>query len=221
MLFVPARMHAQLSGQHAGAGGLSTVDEAALGDARLASVGLFLGSNDYIAGGGIGLAGGALRAYAGGVPQRRGARWTAGVGYARSIATRELTGPIRGIVGGELLGRVGHTPFAPHEAAAISLTAPVGVSFGVPSGQSLGLYAAPYAEAGVVRRWVPAPCAQGLICQTLGDVGSTHALGIGAGMRLSFGRFSAGILFGDVLERGPRLVDVGDTRLGFTYRLGE
>lgn len=221
ILFVTASAHAQLSGRHAGTGVFSTVDEAALGDTLLASVGLFVSSDQFTAGGGIGLAGGALRGYAGGVAGHSGARWSLGAGYARSIATRQLAGPLRGVIGGEVLAAVRHTPYAPHEAAAIGLTAPLGLSVGDPSGLSLGLYATPYAEEGATRQWVRAPCGQGLVCYTLGDVGLTHAVGVGAGMRLSFGRFSAGIMFADMLRTSRQQAFYpGEAAIGLTYRLG-
>ena len=221
ILGVTASAHAQLSGRHAGAGLFSTVDEAALGDTLLASVGLFVSADNYTAAGGIGVAGGALRGYAGGIGGPRGVRWSLGASYARAIATRQLAGPLRGVIGGELLGAVRHTFYAPHEAAAIGLTAPVGLSLGDPSGPSLGVYATPYAETGVVRPWVSAPCGQSYPCYTLGDVGLTHALGVGAGMRLSFGRLSAGIMFADMLRTSRRhLFYPGDAAIGLTYRLG-
>lgn len=130
----------------------------------LASVGLFVSSSQYTVGGGIGVAGGALRGYAGGIPGERRSRWALGAGYARSIATRELAGPLRGVIGGELLAAVRHTFYAPHEVAAIGLTVLLGLSVGDPSGPSLGLYATPYAEAGAGRQWASAPCAQGQVC---------------------------------------------------------
>lgn len=221
MLFGPARTQAQLIGRHIGGTGFSTIDEAALGDTVLASVGFFLGANEYTGGGGMGVAGGAFRGYAGGADNSRG-QWSVGAGYARSLATRELAGNMYATVGGELLGGVRHTRFAPHEVGAIDLTAPLGLIFGNPSGPSLGFYAAPYAEAGVGRQWVNnAPCGQVPACSTLSDVGLTHALGMDAGFRLSFGRFSAGFMLSDVLVRGRRPFEVGDGVIGLTHRIGQ
>ena len=220
MLFGTTRLHAQLSGRHVGGSGFSTIDEAALGDTVLSSVGFFLGAHEYTAGGGIGAAGGAFRGYAGTAAETGGKEWSVGAGYARSLATRELPGQIHVTLGGELLGGVRHTPVAPREAGAIDMTVPLGLSFGSPSGPSLGFYAAPYAEAGAGRQWVNAPCGQGLQCSTLGDVGLTHALGVDAGIRMAFGRFSAGFMLLDVLERGRWPFDVGGGVIGLTYRIG-
>ena len=220
LLLLPMRTQAQLTGRHIGGTGFATIDEVALGDTVLASVGFFLGASEYTAGGGIGVAGGALRGYAGGADNSRG-QWSVGAGYARSLATRELPGRIYLAAGAELLGGLTHIRGATHEAGSIDLTAPLGLSFGNPSGPSLGFYAAPYAEAGLGRQLVNAPCAQGLQCSALGGVGLSQALGLDAGIRVSFGRFSAGFMLRDVLERGPRPFEVGDGVIGLTYRIGQ
>lgn len=55
---------------------------------------------------------------------------------------------------------------------------------------------------------------------TLSDVGLTHALGVGAAMRLSFGRFSTGITVADVLRTSRQHFYLGLGAIGLTYRLG-
>jgi hypothetical protein len=49
----------------------------------------------------------------------------------------------------------------------------------------------------------------------------SQALGVDAGIRIGFGRFSAGFMLRDVLERGPRRFEVGDGVIGLTYRIGQ
>src|SRR5205814_1512733 len=81
--------------------------------------------------------------------------------------------------------------YAPHDAGALRLTAPIGVSLGDPSGASLGFYAAPYAESGLLRQFDSVPgCTTGR-CYALGGVVLQNAAGLGAGLRLSFGRLAA------------------------------
>jgi hypothetical protein len=223
IFFLALSAQAQLSGRHVDAAGFSTVDEAALGDTLLSSIGLFGRSSQLTVGGGVGIAGGALRGYLGSNVEAIGSRWSIGAGFARSIATRELAGPLRGVLGGEVLAAAVHSVYPPHEIASVGLTAPLGVSLGDPSGPSLGLYATPYAEAGAGRQWRSTGCAPGgATCYTLSDVGLTHALGVGTELRLSFGRLSASALLSDVVNRrGPSRHSFPDNlAIGVTYRLG-
>lgn len=215
-----ARANAQLAGYHSGSVNFAPVDAAALGDTLPASVGLFATANEYVAAGGVGAAAGALRGYAGGYPGYYGVRWTLGAGYARTFTARDLAGPLYGSFGSELIVGFRHMDRAPRDAGALRLTAPLGVSLGDPSGASLGIYAAPYAESAVMRRLVvPSNCASP--CHvTFTDVGLQSAVGVGAGLRIALGRLSAELMFHDVgpSSRRPYLGD--ESAIGFTYRLG-
>ena len=144
----PARV--QLFGTRSGAVGVATVDAAALGDSLRSSLGLFAGGTLVVAAG-VGAFGGALRGYIGSEPNRLRTPYVVGMGYARTLATRDLVGPLRAAMGAELLGGFRHEPYAPRDAGALSLTAPIGLSLGNPSGTSLGLDAAPYVEAALMR----------------------------------------------------------------------
>jgi hypothetical protein len=97
------------------------------------------------------------------------------------------------------------------------------VSLGAPSNPSLGIFAVPYAEVGLARRWgfSPAGC-PGFCDFSLSDVGLRHAFGVGAGARLSFGRIAAVFAMQDVVVAGPQLGDAGGkASLGLTFQLGK
>ena len=211
--------HAQIFGYRSGAMDFAPVDAAALGDTLRASIGLFAGSNEYVGAAGIGLAGGALRGYVGGLSAYRGYRGLLAAGYARTLAARTLAGPIHGTIGGELAGGYRHLEYAPHDAGGLHLTAPIGVSLGDPSGASLGFYAAPYAESGLLRQFDSVPgCTTGR-CYALGGVVLQNAAGLGAGLRLSFGRLAAELRIFDVIRRGGAFYYGDGGSIGFTYRL--
>src|SRR5689334_21077870 len=110
-----APLHAQLYGVHSGAVDLATVDAAALGDTARSSLGLFA-ANTWVLAGGVGVLGGSLRGYVGSQPNRLGTPYMLGVGYARTIASHDLVGPLQGAIGTELVAGFRHTVYAPRDA---------------------------------------------------------------------------------------------------------
>ena len=210
---------AQLYGIHSGAANLATVDAAALGDTVRSSLGLFAAKN-YVLAGGVGVLGGSLKGYVGSQPNRVGTPYALGVGYARTIAVHDLLGPLHGAIGTELVAGFRHMLSAPRDAGAVSLTAPVGLSLGDPSSSSLGFYAAPYVESGVMRAWerVPGSCTP-WCASRLSDTGLRSAAGAGLDGRAALGRFALEVLVRDV-RLGHRGFYGGDEgALGLTYRL--
>ena len=218
-----APLHAQLYGIHSGAVDLATVDAASLGDTLRSSLGVFL-ADKWVVAGGVGALGGSLRAYIGSDPNRSGIPYMLGAGYAYTLAAPGLIGPLHGAIGTELVGGFRHETNRPHNAAALNLTVPVGLSVGNPSSTSLGLYAAAYVESGLMRFWqtVPGSCAPYSGCNyRLSDIRLQNVAGVGLGGRAALGRFSAELLFRDVRwKRGRLLADGGEGALGLTYRLG-
>ena len=213
----PAR--AQLYGTHSGAADLSTVDASALGDTLRSSLGFFL-ADQWVITGGVGVLGGSLKGYLGSDPNRLGFPYALGVGYARAIAAHGLVGPLQGAIGTELVAGFRHGPFAPRDAGAVNLTVPVGVSLGDPSSTSLGLYAAPYVESGImrVREKVPGSCTP--YCSIrLSDTGLWNVAGVGVGGRAAIRRFSFELLFRDVQLHNRRFYWRGGGAVGFAYRL--
>lgn len=216
--FAPVR--AQLYGVHSGAVDLATVDAAALGDTLRSSVGLFT-AGQWVVAGGIGAFGGALRAYVGSESNRVGIPYALGMGYARTIAAHDLLGPLHAAIGTELVAGFRHEPYAPHDAGAVSLTAPIGLSVGDPSSTSLGLYAAPYVESGMMREWEKDPQSCTPYCNyRLSDTGLRSAAGVGIGSRAALGRWSLELLFRDVRWHNRQFYAAGEGALGVTYRLG-
>jgi len=211
---------AQRYATHSGAANLSTVDASPLGDTLRSSLGFFL-ANQWVIAGGVGVLGGSLKGYFGSNPERLGFPYSLGVGYARAIAAQGLGGPLHGAVGAELVAGFRHGPYHPDDAGAINLTVPVGVSVGNASSTSLGLYAAPYVESGIMRAWeiVPGSCTP--YCSSrLGDARLRSISGVGVGGRAAIRRFSLELLFRDVQLRHRRLYSLGDGALGIAYRLG-
>lgn len=212
---VGSRAGAQLAGHRSGGADFTPVDAAALGDMRLGSVGLSLGEGVIAGGGGWGLAGGALRG-AGGA---NAYRWSLGAGYARTLGTHALTHSLEATLGGELFGGFGHEDRQPQsDLGTVRLTIPLGVSIGDPSGTSLGLFAAPYAESGIARRWRAVGCDPYCRYERTG-ASADYALGTGAGVRASLGRFGLELMFPDiaVARRAPHL---SEPALGLSYRMG-
>jgi len=216
----PASGHAQLYGVHSGAVDLAAIDAAGLGDTLPSSVGFF-STGQWVLAGGVGAFGGALRGYVGSEFSRVGIPYALGLGYARTIAARDLVGPLHGAIGSELVAGFRHEPHAPNDAGAVSLTIPVGLSVGDPSSTSLGLYAAPYLESGMMRAWekVPASCAP--FCNyRLGDMGFRSAAGVGIGTRAAAGRWSLELFLRDVRWNARSIRELAEGALGVTYRLG-
>jgi hypothetical protein len=217
MTLVPsAPARAQLYGTHSGAVDLATVDASALGDTLRSSLGFFL-SGQWVIAGGVGVLGGSLKAYLGSDPNRLGLPYNLGVGYARTIAAHDLAGPLHGAIGTELVAGFRH----PSDAGALNLTVPVGVSLGDPSSTSLGLYAAPYVESGLMRAWeiVPGSCTP--YCSSrLSDTGLWSAAGVGVGGRAAIRRFSLELLIRDVRVHNRRPYAGLGGAVGLAYRLG-
>jgi hypothetical protein len=208
---------AQLSGVQSGLVNFAPIDGAALGDTRLASVGVFLGESATMIGGGGGVGGGALRAYTG-LPTINGSgfRMALGAGYARTFASRELAGPFRGTIGGELRAAFRRNTST---MGAAGLALPIGLTAGNPAGWSFGLYAAPYAESATLPRYVyPTGCS--FNCSYVRSGRSvTNAVGVGTGLRLSLGHVSVSAMVHDVLGRDFQ-TGLGELTTAFTYRLG-
>ena len=219
-LLPSAPVRAQLYGAHSGAVDLATVDAAGLGDTLRSSVGLFA-ANQWVVAGGVGAFGGALRAYVGTEATRVGIPYMLGMGYARTIAAHDLFGPLHSAIGTELVAGFQHEPFAPRDAGALSLTAPIGLSVGDPSGTSLGVYAAPYVESAMMRAWKRDPQSCTPYCNSrLSDTGLRSAAGVGVGGRAALGRWSLELFLRDVRLHNRPFYGLGEGALGVTYRLG-
>jgi hypothetical protein len=221
MALVPsASARAQFYGTHSGAVDLATVDASALGDTLRSSLGLFA-ADQWVIAGGVGVLGGSLKGYLGSDPNRVGFPYALGVGYARTIAAHVLVGPLHGAIGTELVAGFRHEPYAPRDAGALNLTVPVGVSLGDPSSTSLGLYAAPYVESGLMRVWETVPGSCTPYCNSrLSDTRLWNVAGVGVGGRAAIRRFSFELLFRDVQLHNRRLYWRGGGAVGFAYRLG-
>src|SRR5689334_8605543 len=214
----PAR--AQIYGTHSGAVDLATVDASALGDTLRSSLGFFA-ADQWVIAGGVGVLGGSAKGYLGSDPNRLGFPYAIGVGYARTIAAHGLVGPLHGAIGTELVTGFRHGPFLPHDAGALRLTVPVGVSLGDPSSTSLGLYAAPYVESGIMRVWETVPGSCTPYCNSrLSDTGVWNVAGVGVGGRAAIRRFSFELLIRDLRVHNGRLYGGGGGAVGFAYRLG-
>ena len=216
-LIPDAAARAQLYGVRSGAAHLTTVDAAAIGDTVRSSVGLFVGGPIAVAAG-IGAFGGALRVSIGSevnLPAN-----SLGVGYARTFAWRDLSGPVHVAIGTELVGGFRHEPSAVGNAGALNLAAPLGVSLGDPSGTSLGVYAAPYVEAGLMRVVERVGACTPFCNYRWSDVGLHSAAGIGLGARVALGRLSLELFLRDARWNRQQVYGLADGTLGVTYRLG-
>src|SRR5206468_250408 len=198
------------------------VDAAALGVARGASVGVFVGSNGYAAGGGPGIAGGALRGFvAAGVYQ-----WSVGAGYARTLVNRQVVGVFHTTIGGELVGGYRNDAYRPRRSGALNLTVPLGLTLGdanrrLLAGPSLAIYLAPFAEAGLTHRTNYSGCVQRASCPPDFSPALAHALGVGAGTRISIGRFATEFMARNLGHpHNFRWADLAYATLGISYRLG-
>lgn len=208
---------AQLTGKSNGAALFSPVDASALGVGRLSSVGLSVTDAEFVAGGGMGMAGGSLRGYAGG-----GAfAWSTGLGYSTTFVRRSLAnGFLHGTLGGQVTGGYRHRSYAMN-AGGLNMTIPLAVTVGNPDRTSLALYAAPYAELGVEHYRVPLCPANGSCTATAGRAESMHAAGVGLGMRASLGRFAVGIFAQDVGVPRHLVQSTSIVTLGFSWQLGK
>jgi hypothetical protein len=216
-----ARARAQAFGIHSRAVDFAPVDAEALGDTLRSSIGLFAG-DEIGAAVGVGAWGGSLRVLGGMIEPISGSGMLVGMGYARSLATSDLAGPLHGTLGAELRGGFRHEHYASQDAGALRLTAPLGVSLGHPSGSSLGLYAAPYVESAVMRPWlVTQPGCTQFCSRTLGDVGLQSAMGFGVGFRAALQRFAVELSYSDVTWHRTQFYGQGQASLGLTYRLGQ
>lgn len=218
VVLMPGDATAQLAGRHVGGADFAPVDATALGDTRPASIAVFTNADAIGVGAGWGLAGGAMRGYLG----ANGYHVAVGGGYARTLAERRLARGFVGTFGGELVGGYNHVfERRPDDSGALRLTMPLGLSLGDPSGTSLGLYAAPYAEAGVLRRLEVSPTGCNPYCRyVLGGPTLRSAVGAGIGMRGAFRRVGAEVIFRDMSPKGRGVAPLSDVMLGFTYRLG-
>lgn len=207
---------AQLTGR-SNAALFSPVDASALGVSRLSSVGLSVTDAQFVVGGGLGMAGGSLRGYAGG----SALAWSTGLGYASTFVRRSLAdGLLHGTIGGQLTGGYRHTSYT-SEAGALNTTVPVALWVGNPDGKSLTVYAAPYAELGVERFRVNHCSFNGQCYQTPRGQETTYGAGIGLGARASAGRFAIGILARDFGNRMQLVPSYSILTLGFSFQLGE
>lgn len=205
---------AQLGGRSTGAAMFSPVDASALGVSRLSSVGLSLTDAEFVLGGGLRMAGGSLRGYAGGSSYG----WSTGLGYASTFVRRSLAaGLLHGAIGGQLTGGYRHRTYS-SVAGALNMTIPIGISAGDPDGNSLTLYAAPYAELGF-ERYRLRHCPNGSCLSTVGEAETVHATGVGLGVRGSLGRFALAI-FGQDWGIPGHLVQASSVTLGFSFQLG-
>jgi hypothetical protein len=170
--------------------------------------------------GGVGGFGGALRAYLGSEFERVRTPYALGLGYARTITAYDFFGPLHGAIGTELVAGFRHEPRAPRDAGAVSLTVPIGLSVGNPSGTSLGLYAAPYVESAIMRAWERDLQSCTPFCNyRLGDTGLRSAAGVGIGGRAAVGRWSLELFLRDVQWNRRPFYRLGEGALGVTYRL--
>lgn len=216
----PAPARAQSFGIHTRAVNTAAVDAAALGDTLRASVGLYDNDNGLGATGGVAAWRGALRAYVGRRVGINETNYNLALGYARSLATRDLAGPLRGTFGAEVVGGYLHESYTPQDQGGLRVTAPLGMSLGDPSSSSLGVYVAPYAESGIMRVFVPVPNGCSRFCDSrLGDTGLHGAAGVGLGARASMGPLSLELMSRDITHRSD-FFGYSESALGITYRLG-
>jgi hypothetical protein len=214
---------AQIAGTANEVAQFAPVDASALGVTRGASIGLSAGNTEYVVNGGVGLGGGSLRGFVGAHREAL----SLGAGFAQTFAARPLTSGIHASVGGQLVGGYQYNRYGPHNSAALNLTIPLALTLGDANrpaieGPSLALYAAPYAELGMMHTYTfdcPVPTQCSLDDKGLGGIA---AAGIGAGTRASFGRFALEIMLRDFFSRDLHWQKGGGSgTLGLSYRLGQ
>ena len=207
---------AQVIGSSTGAAIFSPVDASALGVSRLAGVGLSITDAEFVVGGGLRMAGGSLRGYAGG----GNFAWSTGLGYSSTLVRRSLAGGfLHGTIGGEVTGGYRHRSYSSN-AGALNMTIPVGISVGDPDGKSLMVYGAPYAELGVAQVRVGYCSYNGTCNQPAWARRAMSAAGVGVGARASVGRFAIGAFARDVGGRGYLLQEWTIVSVGLSFQLG-
>ena len=207
---------AQLAGSSTGAAVFSPVDASALGVSRLSSIGLSVTDAEFVVGGGLAMAGGSLRGYAGGGDFA----WSTGLGYSSTLVRRSLAAELlHGTVGGQFTGGYRHRSYI-SDAVALNMTIPVGISVGDPDGKSLMLYAAPYAELGVEHLRVGYCSYNGSCTEPAWARRASEAAGVGLGARASVGRFAIGAFARDVGGRRHLVPDFTVVSLGLSVQLG-
>jgi hypothetical protein len=214
---------AQITGTSTEVTRVAPVDASALGVTRGASLGLSVGDAEYVLGAGFGLADGSLRGFLGGEQ----GRWSLGAGYARTVTAHRVGRGMQSSVGGELVVGYRYDRYSPHNSAAVGLTIPFALTFGDgnrPSieGPSIAIYAAPYLEAGMMHPNAISACAPPFTCPSYRDkgMGAVSAMGVGAGSRISFGRFAFELIMRDFVDRNFRWDGGHGAALGLSYRLG-
>lgn len=208
---------AQLAGSSTGAAIFSPVDASALGASRLSSVGLSLTDGEFVVGGGLGMAGGSLRGYAGG----GNFAWSTGVGYSSTFVRRSVAnGLLYGTIGGQLTGGYRHWSYT-SDAGALNMTIPIGISLGDPDGKSLMVYAAPYAELGLDKSRVRYCSYNGTCTEPAWARRAMEGAGVGLGVRVSAGRFAIGAYTRDFGGRRHLLPNMTIVALGLSFQLGK
>lgn len=218
LALVPSRSAiAQLAGRSTGAAIFSPVDASALGVSRLSSVGLSLTDAEFVVGGGLGMAGGSLRGYAG----TGNFAWSTGLGYSSTFVRRSLAnGLLHGTIGGQLTGGYRHRSYS-DDAGALNMTIPVGLPAGDPNEKSLMVYAAPYAELGAEQSRVGSCYYNASCTEPAWARKATEGVGVGLGARASVGRFAIGAFARDVGGRRHLLQDWTIVSLGLSFQLGK
>jgi hypothetical protein len=200
LLFPPPPGAAQIIGTSTPVADFAPVDAVALGVARASSLGVFAADYQAVVGAGAGLAGGAVRAFAGAATDI----WSVGAGYARTMLARRLTETTRESAGLQLVVGYRHDDYLPHSFGALRLTAPLAITFGDPNqpssdARTFAIYAAPYADIGVIEQLNPNACFGSVNCSTYHHA-SAHSAGVGAGSRMSFGQFALELMARDVVS---------------------
>lgn len=198
-VIITSPTHAQKQGTWNSALVQSAVDPAALGTAQsgFLEYSIYGHDIDWVASGGIALGGGVFRGSYG----RGFDRHLYGLGYARTLAQKDVT-PFVGLAAGvDLSAAYLDNKFQPYSPRAARVSVPFSLRLGWPSWLSATPYVAPYAEAG--RDFLLHGCGAtgGCISPLTAAVGRTHAMGMAAGVQVTAWRLGLELGTRDLLSQ--------------------
>ncbi|HEY2375185.1 MAG TPA: hypothetical protein VGH98_04365 [Gemmatimonadaceae bacterium] len=222
ILLAPTSSFAQITGTSTGAAIFAPVDASALGVTRGASMALGVGGSLLMGAGGVGFAGGALRGFLSSNFEHSPSL-DIGAAFSRTFVRQQLLSGVQTSIGGQAVAGYLHEGY-PRNAAALNLTIPLALTLGDGNGAaSLAVYAAPYGEVGMLHRYNFVRCTSSPTCPyfRVRGMGAVASSGLGAGTRMSVGRFAIELMVRDFVGREFRRQYGGEGELALTYRLGK